>query len=81
MSEDFESTGDGLACQLTFTYTSKYPDELPIVEIENEENFDGVDKNELQEHLVEQVRKLKFFLYSIFLNIFVCFKIDSENVH
>ncbi|CAH2071663.1 unnamed protein product, partial [Iphiclides podalirius] len=54
MSEAFEGTGEGLACQLIFTYTSKYPDELPIVEIENEENFDDVDKNELLEHLIEQ---------------------------
>ncbi|CAG4991663.1 unnamed protein product [Parnassius apollo] len=54
MSEGYEGTGEGLACQLTFTYTSKYPDELPLVEIENEENFDGVDKNQLLEHLIDQ---------------------------
>ncbi|KAM3960961.1 RWD domain-containing protein 1 [Aphomia sociella] len=53
-SELFDE-GEGLACQLVFTYTPKYPDELPIIEIENEENFDNVvDKNELLTHLTEQ---------------------------
>lgn len=58
-SEGFDD-GEGLACQLTFTYTSKYPDEVPVIEIENEENFDNiVDKEELLAHLIEQVH---FFL-------------------
>ncbi|XP_038222889.1 RWD domain-containing protein 1 [Zerene cesonia] len=53
-SESYDD-GDGLACELVFTYTSKYPEELPVVEVSNEENFDDVvDKNELLEHLVEQ---------------------------
>lgn len=40
-----------------FTYTAKYPDELPIIEIENEDNFDDiVEKDELLNHLIEQVR-------------------------
>lgn len=55
MSEGFEDGGEGLSCQLTFTYTAKYPDELPIVEIENEENFGDADRNQLLEHLMEQV--------------------------
>ncbi|XP_013139126.1 PREDICTED: RWD domain-containing protein 1 [Papilio polytes] len=54
MSEGFEDGGEGLSCQLTFTYTAKYPDELPIVEIENEENFGDADRNQLLEHLMEQ---------------------------
>lgn len=53
-SEGFDD-GEGLACHLVFTYTSKYPDELPIIEIDNEENFDNiVDKEELLTHLAEQ---------------------------
>ncbi|XP_013200183.2 RWD domain-containing protein 1 [Amyelois transitella] len=53
-SETFDE-GEGLACQLVFTYTPKYPDELLLIEIENEENFeDLVDKNELLEHLIQQ---------------------------
>lgn len=54
-SEGFDD-GEGLACDLVFTYTAKYPDELPVIEIENEENFDDiVDKDELLSHLTEQV--------------------------
>ncbi|KAJ0178941.1 hypothetical protein K1T71_005716 [Dendrolimus kikuchii] len=53
-SEGFDD-GEGLACQLIFTYTAKYPDELPVIEIDNEENFDNiVDKNDLHIHLEEQ---------------------------
>ncbi|CAH0702765.1 unnamed protein product [Spodoptera exigua] len=53
-SEGFDD-GEGLACQLVFTYTAKYPDEVPIIEIEDEENFDDVvDKDELLSHLTEQ---------------------------
>ncbi|CAF4814420.1 unnamed protein product [Pieris macdunnoughi] len=53
-SEGFDD-GDGLACHLVFTYTPKYPEELPIIEVTNEENFeDVVDKNEILKHLMEQ---------------------------
>ncbi|XP_059056659.1 RWD domain-containing protein 1 [Achroia grisella] len=53
-SETFDE-GEGLSCQLVFTYTPKYPDELPIIEIDNDENLDSVvDKNELLAHLTEQ---------------------------
>lgn len=53
-SEGFDD-GDGLACQLIFTYVAKYPDELPLIEIDNEENFDDVvDKTELLTHLTEE---------------------------
>lgn len=50
--------GDGLSCRLTFTYTPKYPDELPLIEIDNEENFnDPSYVNDLLAHLNEQVFK------------------------
>ncbi|KAI5637420.1 RWD domain-containing protein [Phthorimaea operculella] len=56
-SEGFDD-GDGLACQLVFTYTAKYPDEVPIIEIENEENFDDViETKELLDHLYEQAKE------------------------
>lgn len=65
-SEGFDE-GEGLACQLVFTYTAKYPDELPIIEIEDDENFDDiVDKDELLSHLTEQVMQLiVYFIPSI----------------
>lgn len=56
-SEGYDD-GEGLACQLVFTYTAKYPDEVPLIEIENEENFDDiVDKQELLTHLTEQAKE------------------------
>lgn len=57
-SEGYDD-GEGLACRLTFTYTSKYPDELPVIEIDNEDNFDEViSTDSLLEYLMEQVIKL-----------------------
>ncbi|XP_028164726.1 RWD domain-containing protein 1 [Ostrinia furnacalis] len=53
-SEGYDD-GEGLACNLIFTYTAKYPEELPIIELDNEDNFDdSVHKNELLEHLTQQ---------------------------
>lgn len=69
-SEGFDE-GEGLACQLVFTYTAKYPDELPVIEIEDEENFDDlVDKDELLSHLTEQVMLLTSIIHYFFL--FAC---------
>ncbi|CAG9559845.1 unnamed protein product [Danaus chrysippus] len=53
-SEEYDE-GEGLACELVFTYTPKYPEELPSLEINTDESFDEiVDKNELYKHLMEQ---------------------------
>ncbi|XP_045766103.1 RWD domain-containing protein 1 [Maniola jurtina] len=53
-SEGYDD-GEGLACELVFTYTPKYPEELPVLEINTDESFDEiVDKNELYNHLMEQ---------------------------
>ncbi|XP_041971022.1 RWD domain-containing protein 1 [Aricia agestis] len=53
-SENYDD-GDGLSCQLVFSYTQKYPEELPNVEIISDESFDEiVDKDELLKHLEEQ---------------------------
>lgn len=68
-SEGFDD-GEGLACQLVFTYTAKYPDELPIIEIDNEENFDDVvDKDELLVYLSEQVNLFFFITDNLEVNI------------
>ncbi|XP_070503597.1 RWD domain-containing protein 1 [Chironomus tepperi] len=40
-TEGFREEQDGLCCDLVFTYTAKYPDEKPIVEIEDEINFES----------------------------------------
>ncbi|XP_069358388.1 RWD domain-containing protein 1 isoform X2 [Maniola hyperantus] len=53
-SEGYDD-GEGLACELVFTYTPKYPEELPVLEINTDESFDEiVDINELYKHLMEQ---------------------------
>ncbi|GBP63513.1 RWD domain-containing protein 1 [Eumeta japonica] len=57
-SEGFEDE-QGLACTLTFTYTSKYPEESPIIEVDNVENFDENDANALLTHLKQQDQNVK----------------------
>lgn len=52
---DAETESDGLACQTTFTYSSKYPDTAPIVEIENPINFEDDFEKKLLEHIAETV--------------------------
>ncbi|XP_011298616.1 RWD domain-containing protein 1 [Fopius arisanus] len=57
-SEGYESdTEDGLACQLEFTYTSKYPEEPLLIKIENPENFESFSEQELIDHLMEQMNE------------------------
>lgn len=46
---------NGLSCQLIFTYTEKYPDTAPIVEIDEEVNFEDDYKSRLLEHIQETV--------------------------
>ncbi|XP_044762421.1 RWD domain-containing protein 1 [Coccinella septempunctata] len=57
-SEDYEEdTNNGMACDLTFTYTEKYPDEGPIIEIEDPVNFLQNNEKELEEFLQGQVQE------------------------
>lgn len=53
-SDGFDEN-DGLACKLIFTYTPKYPDEGPIIEIDDKDNDDNFDKQELLSHLYKEV--------------------------
>ncbi|KAJ8959455.1 hypothetical protein NQ318_022148 [Aromia moschata] len=40
-TEEYELEGEnGLSCDLVITYTSKYPEEPPLIEIENADNFE-----------------------------------------
>lgn len=71
-SEDFqEDTENGMACDLTFTYTVKYPDEGPIIEIENPLNFLENNEKDLEEYLQSQVIQKSFFLDSFSINRFL----------
>lgn len=52
---DAETESNGLSCQLVFTYTEKYPDTAPEVEIENAINFEDDYEEKLLEHVKETV--------------------------
>lgn len=45
-----------MCCNLIFTYTDKYPEELPVVEIEDSVNVEEEHQSQLLEHLIEQVK-------------------------
>lgn len=46
---------NGLSCELVFTYTEKYPDTAPLVEIEESVNFEDNYETRLLEHVDEAV--------------------------
>lgn len=54
---DQEVETEGLSCKLVFTYTEKYPDTAPLVEIEDPENFrDGYEAG-LLEHVQQTIHE------------------------
>ncbi|CAG9833686.1 unnamed protein product [Diabrotica balteata] len=57
-TEEFEpETDNGLSCDLVITYTPKYPEEAPIIELENFENFDDEYEQLLLDYLNEQIEE------------------------
>jgi len=48
---------NGLSCQLIFTYTEKYPDTAPIVEIDEVVNFENGYESRLLEHIQETINE------------------------
>ncbi|XP_066257658.1 RWD domain-containing protein 1 [Euwallacea similis] len=50
-------TNAGLSCDLVITYTPKYPEEPPIIEIDNAENFEQSFEIALLQHLDEQMKE------------------------
>ncbi|XP_055322644.1 RWD domain-containing protein 1 [Sitodiplosis mosellana] len=54
---DAETESNGLSCQLVFTYTTKYPDTAPEVEIENAVNFEDDYEEKLLEHIKETINE------------------------
>lgn len=68
---DAENDEEGLSCQLVFTYTSKYPDAAPIVEVEETKNFELDQEEKLIEHVTESVSGFfwKFKIKSYFFLI------------
>lgn len=53
-TEEFAETGDGLTCELTFTFPNKYPDEAPLLEIES----DNFDDDLVKEKIIDNVKEL-----------------------
>lgn len=65
-SEEYEpETENGLSCDLIFIYTAKYPDEAPVIEIDNSENFKEDYSAELLNHLNEQVLCVHLFTHFV----------------
>lgn len=57
-SEAYEpDTDNGLTCKLKFSYTAKYPEEAPEVEICDSENFEEEDEALLKEHIIQQAQE------------------------
>ncbi|KAK4881890.1 hypothetical protein RN001_005209 [Aquatica leii] len=51
-SEQYDpDTEDGITCNLIFTYTSKYPDEQPLIEIEEPVNINNSHQQDLLKQL------------------------------
>lgn len=58
-TEDFDKDTEesGLSCKLLFTYTPTYPDEAPLVEIEEAVNFEDGYEKRLLEHIQMSVEE------------------------
>ncbi|CAD7085379.1 unnamed protein product [Hermetia illucens] len=57
-TEEYNSEEEsGLVCGLIFTYTAKYPDEAPIVEIEAAANFEEDYEHRLLEHIKSTIQE------------------------
>ncbi|XP_023301092.2 RWD domain-containing protein 1 [Lucilia cuprina] len=54
---DKEQGENGLACFLVFTYTPTYPDEAPLVEIDEPVNFEEGYEKRLLEHIAKSIEE------------------------
>lgn len=54
-TEEEEEVMEGLCCKLVFSYTERYPDTAPLVEIEDAENFREGYEEGLLENIQETV--------------------------
>ncbi|ESO84172.1 hypothetical protein LOTGIDRAFT_66926, partial [Lottia gigantea] len=52
-----EHQDDTITCTLEFTYTEKYPDEPPVIEVTDSENLDFDQTKELNKFIREQVEE------------------------
>uniref|UniRef100_A0A0K8TQ58 RWD domain-containing protein n=1 Tax=Tabanus bromius TaxID=304241 RepID=A0A0K8TQ58_TABBR len=57
-TEEYETEEqNGLSCKLVFTYTATYPDEAPLVEIEDPINFKDEYESALLEHINNTIQE------------------------
>lgn len=57
-TEDYDpDTENGLTCKLIFTYTAKYPDEAPEIEIDETDQLEECHKSKLLVYLEEQIKE------------------------
>lgn len=56
-TEEFNETQDGLSCELVFTLPMKYPDEPPLIEIDNDNFEDSSVNKKLLESLKGMVEE------------------------
>ncbi|KAK9507256.1 hypothetical protein O3M35_007159 [Rhynocoris fuscipes] len=56
-SDDYEEGISGIHCRLRFDYTSLYPEEVPIIDIEDVENLEAEDMEELKDYLLKQAEE------------------------
>lgn len=65
-SDDFDddSEDSGLYCKLKFEYMPTYPEDLPIVDIEDAVRLDDDDEQSLRNHIKQQVIQPTLFIKS-----------------
>uniref|UniRef100_T1I9V5 RWD domain-containing protein n=1 Tax=Rhodnius prolixus TaxID=13249 RepID=T1I9V5_RHOPR len=56
-SDDYEEGVSGIHCRLRFDYTSLYPEEVPLIDIEDVENLEVEVMEELKDHLLKQAQE------------------------
>mgnify|MGYP002715729748 FL=1 len=57
-SEEYDGdNGEGLACTIKFTFTPKYPEEIPLIEIIEVDNFRDNYEEELENKLLEDANE------------------------
>lgn len=56
-TEEYDSDPESLSCDLLVTYTAKYPEEAPLLELDNVVNFEDSYETSLIKYLKEQIHE------------------------
>jgi hypothetical protein len=57
---------------LKFSYTAKYPEEVPEVEIRESENFEEEDEALLKDHIIQQVGFEYWYIFVQLTSLKIC---------